>query len=132
KDFGGQRVGQTKSNEIRSAIAFYVRQIATRMNACSQRVFLRGARTTYSKLVLCPVQSWIRLSGDFKLHGGKIKGWLGNVQRLICDVAQLSNAAVSPISKSAGREFFKRVEIADAAQVSKPAIRQTWKSALRL
>ncbi|HEY9509306.1 MAG TPA: hypothetical protein VIV82_05525, partial [Verrucomicrobiae bacterium] len=47
-------------------------------------------------------------------------------------VAQLSKAAVSPISKSAELEIFERADTADAAQVSKPAIQQTWKSALRL
>jgi hypothetical protein len=40
-------------------------------------------------------------------------------------VAQVSKSAVSPTSKSAGRGYFH------GPQVWKPAIRQTWKSALR-
>jgi hypothetical protein len=45
-------------------------------------------------------------------------------------VAQLSKAAVSPISKSACREKSKRVVIAKAPQVSKPAIQQARRPAL--
>jgi hypothetical protein len=51
-------------------------------------------------------------------------------------VAQVSEPAVSPISKSAARRKFERVEPANGTRVSKPASRtsawhQTWKSALR-
>jgi hypothetical protein len=45
-------------------------------------------------------------------------------------VAQVSKPAVSPISKSAGRRYFERVGLADGTRVWKPAIQQTWKSAL--
>jgi hypothetical protein len=38
---------------------------------------------------------------------------------------------VSPISKSAGREKWSLVQMLDGPQVWKPAIQQTWKSALR-
>ncbi|HEU5125864.1 MAG TPA: discoidin domain-containing protein [Verrucomicrobiae bacterium] len=47
------------------------------------------------------------------------------------NVTQVSKPAVSPISKSAGREIFSRAKKTEAPQVWKPAIRQTWKSALR-
>src|ERR1700689_4753092 len=48
----------------------------------------------------------------------------------LAPVAQVSKPAVSPISKSAGRDNFKRDGLADGARVWKPAIQQTWKSAL--
>jgi len=47
-------------------------------------------------------------------------------------VAQVSKPAVSPISKSARRPTVpKHVEVSSAPRVWKPAIQQTWKSALR-
>jgi hypothetical protein len=46
-------------------------------------------------------------------------------------VAQVSKPAVSPISKSAGRETLETALNIYAAQVQKLAIRQIWKSALR-
>jgi hypothetical protein len=51
--------------------------------------------------------------------------------RILSSVAQVSKPAVSPISKSAGRRNVERVEILTGRQVWKPAIQQTWKSALR-
>ncbi|HEU5125532.1 MAG TPA: hypothetical protein VFW05_15875 [Verrucomicrobiae bacterium] len=46
-------------------------------------------------------------------------------------VAQASEPAVSPISKSAGRENFERVRTTNAPQVSKPAIQQARRPALQ-
>jgi hypothetical protein len=46
-------------------------------------------------------------------------------------VAQVSEPAVSPISKSAARRKFERVEPADGTRVLKPARQPTWKPALR-
>ena len=45
-------------------------------------------------------------------------------------VAQISQSAVSPTSKSAGRCKTERAGLADGARIGKSAIRQTWKSAL--
>ena len=45
-------------------------------------------------------------------------------------VAQVSKPAVSPISKSAARASFETRPTATATRVWKPAIQQTWKSAL--
>jgi hypothetical protein len=51
-------------------------------------------------------------------------------------VAQTSESAVSPISKSAAREIFELLKNSGlvklaAAQVKKPAIQQFWKPALQ-
>jgi hypothetical protein len=50
---------------------------------------------------------------------------------VLCGVAQVSKPAVSPISKSAWRVDSEHVELAGGLRVWKPAIQQTWKSALQ-
>src|SRR5690606_34646603 len=52
-------------------------------------------------------------------------------ERATSAVAQVSQPAVSPISKSAGQENAMRAETANTSQVSKPAIQQARRPALQ-
>jgi len=65
----------------------------------------------------------------------RVKGSLREIFRRMLPVnpvAQVSKPAVSPISKSAGRGLVWRFLMQQGTQVWKPAIPQTWESAVRL